>query len=196
MNEQLLDGKIAVVTGGGSGMGAAAARAMAREGATVVLAGRDPEQARSGAIRRSRPSGGDGRDVCDGRHGSRTTPERSSVSSRTRIRPTRYRVQQCRRARRSETDRRNARGGSRTGIRSESHGRLFRHEVRGRGDAENRRRRDRQQRIDLRTEGDAGSRALHGREVRRRRPHARRRPRVRGPEHPSQRGRAGRNEYS
>jgi 3-oxoacyl-[acyl-carrier protein] reductase len=36
----LLDGKIAIVHGGGGAMGGAVARAFAREGATVHLAGR------------------------------------------------------------------------------------------------------------------------------------------------------------
>jgi NAD(P)-dependent dehydrogenase (short-subunit alcohol dehydrogenase family) len=39
-NGQLLDGKVALVTGASRGIGAAAARVMAREGATVVLAAR------------------------------------------------------------------------------------------------------------------------------------------------------------
>jgi NADP-dependent 3-hydroxy acid dehydrogenase YdfG len=38
-----LDGKVAVVTGGGSGIGQATAAALAGEGATVILAGRRPE---------------------------------------------------------------------------------------------------------------------------------------------------------
>jgi NAD(P)-dependent dehydrogenase (short-subunit alcohol dehydrogenase family) len=38
----LLDGKVALVTGAGAGIGQAAAFAMAREGATVVIADRDP----------------------------------------------------------------------------------------------------------------------------------------------------------
>ena len=41
MNDRLLEGKVGVVTGGGSGMGAAAANAMAQAGARVVIAGRD-----------------------------------------------------------------------------------------------------------------------------------------------------------
>lgn len=42
-----LAGQIAVITGAGSGIGAATARAMAKEGAEVVLLDRDPERARS-----------------------------------------------------------------------------------------------------------------------------------------------------
>lgn len=40
-----LEGKSAVVTGGGSGIGAAAARLFAREGASVMVADRDGERA-------------------------------------------------------------------------------------------------------------------------------------------------------
>ncbi len=44
MNGKLLENKIAIVTGGGSGIGKSAAIAMAREGATIVIGNRSAEQ--------------------------------------------------------------------------------------------------------------------------------------------------------
>ena len=42
-----LDGKVSVITGGGSGIGAACARAFVSEGARVVVADRDAKAARA-----------------------------------------------------------------------------------------------------------------------------------------------------
>src|SRR5262245_61594197 len=41
MNERLLDGRVAIITGASRGIGAATARAFAAEGAAVALAARD-----------------------------------------------------------------------------------------------------------------------------------------------------------
>jgi NAD(P)-dependent dehydrogenase (short-subunit alcohol dehydrogenase family) len=55
----LLENKIALVTGGGSGIGKAAALAMAREGATVVVAGRTSEKGKE-TVRLIKDIGGTG----------------------------------------------------------------------------------------------------------------------------------------
>ena len=53
-----LEDKIALVTGGGRGIGQAAALAFAREGASVVVADRDPEGGES-TVRLIRDKGGE-----------------------------------------------------------------------------------------------------------------------------------------
>lgn len=55
---RILDGKVAIVTGGQSGIGRAVALAYAREGAKVVVADREPEKA-GGVIQEIQKSGGE-----------------------------------------------------------------------------------------------------------------------------------------
>src|SRR5439155_8970300 len=49
MSEQRFKGKVAVVTGGNSGIGLATAKAYAREGASVVITGRDEKTLQAAA---------------------------------------------------------------------------------------------------------------------------------------------------
>ena len=63
-----LDGKTALVTGGGSGIGLACARHLVRDGATVTIAGRSADKLRdaAAALLRDAPSGAEVRAVaCD-----------------------------------------------------------------------------------------------------------------------------------
>lgn len=71
--EQALSGKVAVVTGASSGIGAATARELARRGAAVVLAARDAERL-EGLRREIESSGG------------RALPVRTDVASRDSVR--------------------------------------------------------------------------------------------------------------
>ena len=55
-----LDGRVAIVTGAAQGLGATYARALAREGAKVVIADRDPGYA---VVEKIKAAGGDALDV-------------------------------------------------------------------------------------------------------------------------------------
>ena len=62
---RVLDGQVALVTGGGSGIGLACATHLARDGATVVLAGRNADKL-AGAAAGLRATGADVHTVvCD-----------------------------------------------------------------------------------------------------------------------------------
>ena len=68
MGEQVLAGTAALITGGGSGIGLAAARHLLRDGATVTIAGRSQERLDAAAadLRADAPAGAEVRTVaCD-----------------------------------------------------------------------------------------------------------------------------------
>jgi hypothetical protein len=58
-NEKSLTRQVAVITGGGSGIGAATARALAKEGAEIAILDRDEEAARGGGEKDRRQGAGD-----------------------------------------------------------------------------------------------------------------------------------------
>ena len=66
MGESWLTGRVAVITGAGSGIGAATARAVAAAGATAVLAGRRPEPLTRLVERIGRDGGRAAAVPCDG----------------------------------------------------------------------------------------------------------------------------------
>ncbi len=77
-----LEGKRALVTGGSSGLGAAAARALARVGAEVVVAGRDPDRTEAVAAE-IRAAGGEAvAEVADLADPARTEALASEIVSR------------------------------------------------------------------------------------------------------------------
>lgn len=65
MSEGRLSGRVAIITGGASGLGWATARRFADEGAVVALVDLDARQAREAAAELRGPSVGFGADVCD-----------------------------------------------------------------------------------------------------------------------------------
>src|SRR5260221_13238348 len=58
-----LNGKVAIITGGGAGMGRSHATVFAREGASVIVADRDEAAGRGGVAQIVRATGGEARFV-------------------------------------------------------------------------------------------------------------------------------------
>ena len=92
----ILDRKVALVTGGASGIGRATALAMAREGARVAVADRTEESA-AATVALINAAGGQA--IAIGGDVTRRPGGRDGGAHGGRLRPDRLRVQQCRRRR-------------------------------------------------------------------------------------------------